>query len=143
MPSKNYPKDIFEQIDIELCATEYNIDALQRLKGGYFPTYDETNLPQDLVNGQAFMTQQGHFCVYVEGTIYCMPGEDTPPPPLPVWYRQWLLASSQASPGTAPFISGNEDFYPNIANIEIIPIPSETFGPDYRKWKRDYTETYC
>jgi len=79
MPSHNYPKDIFEQFDIELCELENLVKGMQNAKSGYFPTYEKAHLPHDLFNGQAFHVEEGQFCVYVDGWLYCMPT----PVPLP------------------------------------------------------------
>jgi hypothetical protein len=76
MPSRNYSKDIIENIEIDLCQLEHMVHRLQNTSGGYFPIYDKTQLPHDLQNGQAFHVEQGEFCVYYEGSIFCMPSSN-------------------------------------------------------------------
>jgi len=74
MPSRIYPKDQIENIEIDLCQLEHMVLALQNEKGGAFPIFDRTHLPNDLIEGQAFHTQQGQFCVVIGNDLYCMPG---------------------------------------------------------------------
>jgi hypothetical protein len=80
MPSYNYPKTKLEAYDIELCRTRDQVKRLQNFTS-YFPTYETADLPENLVNGQAFCTEEGKFCIYYDGSIYCMPAE----PPFPTY----------------------------------------------------------
>jgi hypothetical protein len=74
--TRNYPKDIFEQFDIELCQAEHAIRQLQKGGGGYFPIYKKAHLPSNLVEGEGFMVEEGQFCVRYGNSIYCMPSLD-------------------------------------------------------------------
>jgi hypothetical protein len=73
MPSRIFPTTALEQVDIDLCRLEHMVYALQNKGGGGFPIYDETQLPRDIIEGQAFLTEQGRFCVRHGESIFCMP----------------------------------------------------------------------
>jgi len=102
MPSHNYPKDIFEQFDIELCELENLVKDMQNAKGGYFPTYQKAHLPHDLFNGQGFHVEEGQFCVYVDGSIYCMPTEEGGPTGAlhDLIVNPWVLSEPTSKQGT-------------------------------------------
>lgn len=71
--ARSYPKNIFEQWNIELNQMQNYVYALENARGGDFPTYDADQLPSSLFDGQAFNTTQGGFCVKYGDNIYCMP----------------------------------------------------------------------
>lgn len=78
MPSRIFPSTALEQIDIDLCKLEHMVYALQNKGGGGFPIYDERQLPRDIIEGQAFLTEQGRFCVRYGDSIFCMPSAPRP-----------------------------------------------------------------
>jgi hypothetical protein len=73
--TRNSPKTILEGFDVELCDLERAVKMLQREKV-FWPIYDKARLPRNIVDGNAFITDKGEFCIKLGDSIYCMPAAE-------------------------------------------------------------------
>jgi hypothetical protein len=72
---KNYPRNIFEQFDIELCDLERKVKRLGLTKDSNFPIFNKHRLPMNIRQGEGFFCDDtGEFCIRYGDKLYCIPG---------------------------------------------------------------------
>jgi hypothetical protein len=135
MHTKNFPRDIFEQIDIELCRDEHALQKIGNERVGIFPIYDETRLPRNLSDGTAFHTTQGRFCVIYNNAMYCMPSAAVGIGPLIYAIQQSTTVSWSGSRADIWKIAGDD----GVNNEQVIRFDenyhsaSPVWSPDFEK----------